>query len=780
MVDKIGSMARRRSLNGNDWTLNYRTEAVPPLPTSLPDTVDAGYKTLPATVPGCVELDLMRAGVLPDLYVGDNITEARSLEYGDWWYSTEFHLDESELERLALVFHGLDTFAEIYLNDVLVGTTDNMLIEHEFSIEKPARAGNNKLAIHLSSPLRRAEEFDYAAEYMQIEGSYESLWVRKAPHMFGWDIAPRIVSAGIYRAVELVQRPADRFRDFSLRTVSADAEYSTATLEFAFQLNNAPRGRDVSVRLTGIEPKSGARFDTNLKLGFLAGSVQIEVPDARLWYPRGYGEQPLYEIHAELLVDGVVSDEHRWRHGIRSVEVDWVPRPYPDGRFGISVNGEQVMILGTNWVPLDALHARDGERLARALELLDASHCNTVRCWGGNIYESDEFYDWCDEHGVLVWQDFALACARYPQEKTFQAMLEAEASSVIKRLRHHASLMLWSGSNENDDIYVDAGLEPDEDILTREVLPAAVHLHDPGRPYLLGSPSYPGELAHLGRLAPPEQHLWGDRAWFKDPFYSASTACFVSEIGFHGCPSVSSLSRFLPNLGDQIDPEDPTWRLHETTQSIQSPIKRTNRTQLMVDQANLLFGDKVGTQLDQFVPASQIAQAEAFKFVVENSRLNPRRTGVIWWNLLDCWPQTSDAVVDYYFEPKLAFQYLSRSQQPVCIAIDEADGWWHDVVLLVDGRHNGIVNYAVKSLRSQEIVLSGSADLSASQGNRKLGKVPRPQGAEDCYVIEWSIGSQHFSNHYLAGMPPYDLHTYLTEFLPTISAGAEGLTGLPQ
>lgn len=772
-MEPLGSMSIRRSLGGVGWHLDFNLNPPSPLPADPTQLRQQGYRQIPATVPGCVEIDLMSAGLLPDLYVGENIRSAWDLEEGDWWYSTTFEVDDIQADY-SLIFYGIDTFAQVFVNGSLVGETNNMFIEHELPLGDLVNQGSNTLVVHIASPLVRARQYEYPPLYAQVEGTLESLWVRKPAHMYGWDIAPRVVSAGFYRDIELVRRPLVRVKDFHLRTVAINHDLSTATLSFSYQANLPEEAHNVNLRLSATEPESGSCFSIQMPVGFAAGARTIEVENAQFWWPRGYGRQPLYSVVLELSVDGRVVDRHEWKYGVRTAEVDTVYEPFPDGRFRILVNAQQINVLGTNWVPLDALHSRDADRLPQALALLESSGCNMVRCWGGNVYESDAFYDWCDENGILVWQDFALACARYPQVELFQDIIRTEAHAVIRRLRRHASLTLWSGSNEDDDVYIDAGLDPNSDVITRKVLPESVNIYDPGRAYIVGSPAYSDVLVREGRLSPPEQHLWGERAWFKDPFYTSTNAMFVSEIGFHGSPSRSSLETFIPELRDTIDVEDPVWRLHETRQGQATQTRSLNRTQLMLDQTHLLFGSGAETSLDAFIPASQIAQAEALKFVVENSRLDDRRSGIIWWNLLDCWPQTSDSVVDYYMRPKLAFHFLKRAQRSISIIVDEADGWWHDVWLVSETRISSPVLYKVSGISSQEILLEGIAKPDCSKHRTLLGRVPRPLNGDECYLVEWEYDGQPFQSHYLCGTPPYDLDTYISVFLPKISAGSDG------
>ena len=243
-----------------------------------------------------------------------------------------------------------------------------------------------------------------------------------------------------------------------------------------------------------------------------------------------------------LLRRGEVVDSLSLRHGIRTVVLDRtsVTTEDGDGEFRFIVNGDPIFVLGTNWVPLDVYHARDLSRLASVLDLLDEIGCNMVRCWGGNVYESDAFFDWCDEHGVMVWQDFAMACAIYPQDSAFQEVLRTEVTAVARRLRQHPSLVLWAGDNECDQKHVRTGQgrDPNLNVLTRSVIPEVLRLEDPSRPYLPSSP-YIDDVGFLaGERFLPEDHLWGPRVDFKGDYYSGALCHFASEIGYLGAPSV--------------------------------------------------------------------------------------------------------------------------------------------------------------------------------------------------------------------------------------------------
>lgn len=765
MVARIGTTTRRQVLNGEQWELRFARRVDGPA-SQFPVDDDA-YTTIAATVPGSVELDLMREGLLSDPFLHDNLEEAWALDHGDWWYRTEFDVPADwDLGALHLVFAGLDTLATVYVNGILVGRTDNMMVEHELAVSGAARQGANELIVHLRSPLREAEQFDYPASLLQIWDSMESLWIRKPAHMYGWDISPRLVSAGIFRSVELVERARERVCDWYMTTTTLTDE--RADLEVHYELSFAPRGRDVQLRIDGIHAASGKAFSATAHPTFTSGRVLVHVNEPELWFPRSHGTPELYEVTLTLVVEDRETDRHATRWGLRQIGLDWNLEAGVDGRFRMLVNGTPVFVMGTNWVPLDAIHARDAERLPQALELLDASGCNAVRLWGGNLYESEAFFDWCDENGILVWQDFAFACARYPQDEPFLGAVKAEAESIIRRLRNHASLALWCGANETDDSFAEGGIDPWTDELTRSVLPKAVRTHDPRTPYIPCSPAHvPGST---DRSTDPEQHLWGDRAAYKETFYANTTAEFVSEIGYHGMPAVSSQRKFLPEVPNEQIPSDPVWRLHETTHR-KHPNWYYSRNELLINQARLhLTG--WDDDIENLTIASQITQAESMKFFIEQARLaRGKRWGLMWWNLIDPWPQISDAVVDYYFTKKLAFHYIRRSQQQVIMMASEAQGWSRDVRLANDRPSPATISWQIESALSDGVIDHGVVTLPAHT-DKTVSSLPlAAQG--DCYLFSWVAehnGNQiRGGNHYTEGAAPLDFDTYTSVYLPRIS-----------
>jgi len=743
-----------------DWQFAW-TEEAPPQATDAQALAAAGLPLRPCRVPGNLELDLQATGLIGDPFVGMNMARIRYLERAHVWYVRRFCLDERPEGRGELLFEGLDCCADIYLNGRLVGSGDNMLIPQVHDVDE-ALARENELLVHIRPPVQEARRYDYPPNVAAGRCNYDGLYIRKAPHMYGWDIMPRAVSAGIWRPVTLRFRPQEHLESAYLQTQAISPDGDWADLALHYRAHLQPQASDAyALRLRATCGDSS--FELVEPLLFEAGTGRLRVPAPRLWWPRNRGSQSLYACVVALEKNGAVIDTLKFRTGIRTVRLERtsVTDEEGDGEFCFWVNGERVFAMGSNWVPLDAYHSRDRERIPMALAMADDLGCNMLRCWGGNVYEDDLFYDTCDEMGILIWQDFAMACAAYPQDAAFRQRLAQEAQAVVRRLRHHPCIALWAGDNECDQAYTWAGrpLDPNDNVLTRQVLPDVLRAEDATRPYLPSSP-YVDSVAHArGHRYLPENHLWGPRDYFKSRYYTESLCHFASEIGYHGCPGPSSMRRFLSP--DKVWPyqDNEEWLLHAT-----SPVPGVNiydgRVELMANQVRELFG-QVPDDLNTFVAASQISQAEAFKFHIELFRTSKwRRTGILWWNLLDGWPQFSDAIVDYYGTQKLAYSFIKRAQQPLLVALREPLSWQQELVACNDTRQPLAVRYELRDVETGEVLLAGEA-IAKSDAVTVLGTIPYSQGAHRFYALSWRSEQGAGRSHYLAGNPPFDLSQYL-------------------
>jgi len=719
------------------------------------DEAKEKFQCIPAVVPGDVYLDLLKAGLIEDPFFGRNYLDLRKYEFYQWWYEREFNIPKELLgKKFRLIFYGIDTIGTIWLNGKLLGKTNNMFVEHSFDVTGLLKE-NNTLVVKIDSPILWAKEKSYEVINVSWEGRDEALWLRKAQHSFGWDIAPRIVSSGIWKEVELREIKDTEIEELYYATSKIEDNLAYLDVFFKFR-TNLKYFEEFLLRFTFTDRDNNKQV-FEFPVEFITGHINIILKDPLLWWPKGYGEPNLYEVRCELIHNGEILDEKTDRIGIRTVHLERTESAEEDGIFRFIINGIPVRLRGSNWVPLDAFHSRDKERTIPVLELFDDLGCNIIRCWGGGVYESDEFFDFCDKNGITVWQDFAMACARYPQEGAFQKEIEEEAKKVIKRLRNHPSLILWAGDNECDYAYNMENLLPSDNVLTRKVLPSICKRLDPYRPYLPSSPYISDTVARSkGKLTPPEQHLWGPRDYYKSRFYTENKASFISEIGYHGCPDLESLKKFLPQ--EYLWPFDNDyWKAH-SVEHWRTRRRSYNRNELMANQIKELFG-VIPEDINDFILASQITQAEAKKFFIERARLSDNIWGIIWWNVMDCWPQISDAIVDYYFSKKLAYYYIKRVQEPFCIMITEPESWYVKIVGVNDTLREKRGTYRAYDADTKEELSSRAFSISPYR-KKLLDKIRVSRGEQRLFIIEWEIDGKRFLNHYLLGNPPFDLVKY--------------------
>ena len=745
-----------------DWSFAFQIGPIETPYATAQDLAEAGFEVRPCRVPGNLELDLQASGLAPEPFYALNILDLMKYERAHAWYFRRFTAQARPGHNAQLILEGIDCYADVYLNGRKLGSTDNMLVEHVFDVDG-LLAGENELLVHIKPAVEQARQYEYPPLVGAIPNNYDSLYARKASHMYGWDIFPRAVSCGLWRPVRLRYLPRERIEDAFLATKSLTADHRWAELSLHFRL----RTQDAPPNLYELQIDGACgdgRFSKRHRVQFDAGLVKIGIDQPKLWWPKNRGEPNLYEVTISLFKNGQKVHQVRLHHGIRTIELLRSEVTHAgDGEFCFRINGEKVFILGSNWVPADAYHSRDAERIPRIMELADEVGCNMLRVWGGGVYEDNTFYDLCDRKGIMIWHDFAMACAVYPQDETFCRRFEQEAVKAVKRLRQHPSIVLWCGDNECDWSYgwFCEGKDPNSNILTRKVLPSVLQQYDAGRPYLPSSPYISPDAFKAGTDdSLPENHLWGPRNYYKSPYYLNSTCHFVSEIGYFGCPSPASMRKFLSP--EKVWPwqDNAEWNLH-STESVpwSSSAYGDRRVRQTADQVRELFGT-IPENLDEFSLGSQASQAEAKKFFIEFFRASKwRRTGIIWWNLMDGWPQISDAVVDYYFEKKLAWHCIQRSQQPVCLMFKEAPGWSQDLVAVNDTRQDVEVRYSVKDVETGQVLLEGRR-VAVADAVTTLGKVPYSAAAKRFYLIEWDGPAGKGRNHYLAGNPPFDVATY--------------------
>jgi beta-mannosidase len=705
-----------------------------------------------AEVPGCAQLDLSEQGYLPkDLYMGENILAAEKYETYEWWYERSFSFSD-EKKNVFLVFEGVDCIAEYFLNGVKIGESNNMFIRHEFKVDNLIKDGENTLTVHIKSAVLEADNMDYTVKMLSNSKNIEARHIRKAPHCYGWDIMPRLVTAGIWRDVRIEIRDNVYFSQTFFYTKSDDC-YFYYVLEF-----DREHFKDIEIELTGSCGEDSV-FYKRIPCSKKAGEIYFHIDNVKKWFPYGYGEPNVYDGTAKIYSEGNLVHQENISFGVRSVNLDRSdPSDNNKGQFRILINGVEILCKGSNWVPLDAIHSRDASRYNAALELTKDIGCNILRCWGGNVYEDHQFFDFCDRNGIMVWQDFAMACAAYPEDEDFKKNIEIEATSVIRKLRNHPSLIIWAGDNEVDSCT--SWFNPDNNTITRNILSKCVELNDIGRPYIPSSPYITEEMYRKGERSQVlgsklvEDHLWGPRDYFKGDFYKNNAARFVSETGYHGCPDIGSIKKFI--TPDNIWPytNNSEWTLHSSDQN-----GNDSRVMLMEKQVLQLFGE-VPQCPEEYVLASQISQAEAKKYFIERIRVGRHeKTGIIWWNLLDGWPQMSDAVVDYYFTKKLAYSYIKRSQAPFAICADEIKDWNLNLYACNDTLQVKNGHLIVREALSDKIVCEHDFTVQKNTST-VIASIPTYYSEQKILIFEWEADGERGFNHYLCGYPPISLSMY--------------------
>ncbi len=616
-------------------------------------------ETMPANVPGCVHLDLLAAGQIEDPFYRDRENELRWIGETDWTYSRSFTMPEAMLfeEVIRLRCEGLDTLATIRLNGKEIGRADNMYRTWEFDVKPALRPGENTLEIEFASPLsyiarRQAERtlFNVGDKRIQPEGRS---WIRKEPCNFGWDWGPVCITCGIWRPIRLVAFSIARLADVHIRQFHETGQVRlNVCVEAEFARGPVPAKARARLSFEGQEVASGeARLDGATTV------IALEVAQPKLWWPNGMGDQPLYDVTIELMDEGGHPlDAARRRIGLRRLEL--VRRKDAWGEsFHFEANGVAFFAKGANWIPADVF----APRLTRAVYerlLRDAAavHMNFIRVWGGGIYESDDFYDLCDELGLCVWQEFMFSCAAYPaHDEAFLDNIRHEAADNLKRIRHHPCIALYCGNNEiehchlvNDDGSGGRMTWVEYDRLFNELLPGLVAEHDPDRSYWPSSSHYPPDRRRPNEEDAGDAHLW--QVWHgRQPFewFRNSHHRFCSEFGFQSFPEPRTVHAYTEEEDRNI------------TSYIMEHHQRSGPGNALILHY-MLSWFRLPVGFENTLWLSQIQHGLAMKYAVEHWRLQqPRCMGALYWQINDCWPVASWASIDYFGRWK-ALHYMAR------------------------------------------------------------------------------------------------------------------------
>ncbi len=655
-------------LNDTDHKIKIQTETadncIRPIDTGWEFRSVGEEEWYPANVPGTNFTDLLNNQLIPDPFDRSNESELQWIESRNWEYRTSFMLDEiPETGKAELIFEGLDTYADVYLNGNLILEASNMFVPWKCEVAEHLVQGENKLYLLFRSPIDEVREkakavgFLYPAENDHSEENL-SVFTRKAPYQFGWDWGPRFVTSGIWRPVSLhiydqavigeihvMQALAPRVAKLNFETTIFSEIEEEALLEITC-LND-----DLDHQGTSV----------SLSIGQNQVNETVTIEDYKKWWPRGFGDPFLYEFRLDLIVNEQVISSRRQKIGLRTVETV-IEKDQLGQSFFFKVNGIPIYAKGANYIPQDSFVSRvSDEHYHTLFESAIAANMNILRVWGGGIYEKDLFYNLADEHGLLIWQDFMFACTMYPGDQDFLASVAQEARANIKRLRNHPSIIMWCGNNEIEMGWDSWGwpekfdykakdlkkLETDYQALFHELLPRLVNELDPGRYYLSSSPMNNWEDPDLFKYG--NHHYWGvwhGEAPFED--FKKSVPRFMSEFGFQSFPIQSSVQKYSL-------PED--WSIDSDVMKVHQKHPRGN--QLIATYTNRSYHKP--KDFESFLYLSQVVQAEGMRMGIEAQRRSkPFCMGTIYWQLNDCWPVASWSGIDYYGKWKALHYEVAR------------------------------------------------------------------------------------------------------------------------
>ncbi|MDR1756924.1 MAG: glycoside hydrolase family 2 protein [Culturomica sp.] len=687
-------------------------------------------KWLPATVPGTVHTDLLDNGIIEDPFYRMNEQEVQWIDKINWEYQTEFYAEGEipECERQQLVFYGLDTWADVFLNGEKIASADNMFRTWKIDVKGKLKPGVNTLNVRFYSPiakgLEQLEAYGLAIpadnDYSQYGGMGKvrvSVYMRKAPYHFGWDWGPRLVPSGIWRPITLEAWNDTRVEDVFIRQPEVTKQIARLEAEVSFRTENAG---EVEVDLL-----SENKLLATAKFPATAGTNRINLPfsirNPRLWWSNGLGAPHLYRFDIRLRRGREVIASYRQTTGIRSLKL--VREKEGKGEtFRFELNGAPVFAKGANSIPGDVFLPRMGRAgYEKMVQSAAEAHMNMIRVWGGGIYEDDYFFELCDRYGILVWQDFAFACAMYPGNPEFLENVKAEAIDNIIRLRNHPSLALWCGNNEVDVAwarwgwkkrYSEAEQQQISDAyvaLAHELLPELVSRYTDGDDYWPSSPmSGPEVDAHELRPATSgDNHYWG--VWFeKHRFedFEKNIGRFISEYGFQSFPEMGAIRKFT--LPEDYSIESEVMKHHQRSYIGNGLIREY-----------MGWYYKVPDDFEQFIYMGQVLQARGMKTAMQAHRRNmPYCMGSLLWQLNDCWPAASWSVIDCYQNRKAAWYAVREACKPF-IFVPRFAGNQLELWSVNDHRRTLPVTYRVeirdfagRVLRSREGSFRASANVS--------------------------------------------------------------------
>ncbi|KEF60400.1 uncharacterized protein A1O9_01960 [Exophiala aquamarina CBS 119918] len=671
--EKLATGWRWRLSNSNG---NANADAVPTLKNWSPTT----------TFPSVIQMELLAQGVVPNPSVGENERHIQWVSEADWEYSCSFQTPEG-VEKATftdLVFEGLDTFATVTLNDEEILKSDNMFVPYRRDIKlylKPA-GQHNTLAVVFESPLKVGTALEKQfGERISLVRDKRRNHIRKAQCHWGWDWGPIMMTAGPWMPIYLDIYDARVDNVYVVSNLTSN--HSNADLSIDIQ---AAGSSAMTAKVTVLDQdQQEVHRNVIVPLDEVQrGLAELSIPNPKLWWTNGLGAQHLYSVVVSLEDNsGSTLDNHTTRFGVRTIRV--IQRALEDApgkTFMFNINGHDIFAQGANWIPADVFIPNiSRERYYSWMKLAKYNHANMVRVWGGGIYETDDFFDACDELGILVWHDFAFACGDYPIHQAFLDNIKLEAEAQTIRLRNRASLAIWAGDNEDfliaDWLKVEYDYTdikgPFEDTkfpqrkIYLQLLPEICEKFSPNTQYWPSSPWGEGENSFDSTFG--DIHQWA--VWHADkPYqnYKDLSGRFVSEFGMHGYPIQRTVLAFAPEAKDRF-PQSRIMDCHNKDNGSKTRIARYLSENFRYDM-----------KFENFVYCSHLLQSEANSYALRDwkrkfgGKGREYCAGALIWQLNDIYPSTSWAYIDYYLRPKPAFYSIRRNFAPISVGSERTPG----------------------------------------------------------------------------------------------------------
>ncbi|MCH2196057.1 glycoside hydrolase family 2 protein [Kordia sp.] len=624
------------------------------------ETTDTNWNT--ASVPGNVYSDLLSHNKIPDPFLGSNELNVQWVPTKDWEYQTTFNLDEETLKKsnIELTFEGLDTYASIYLNDSLIGKTNNAFRTWKFDIKDLAKA-ENSLRIGFQKTSVHEEKETAKLEYLLNPGI--RVFTRKAQFQYGWDWGPIVNTSGIWKPIKITSWNNMKLDDVFFKQEELTDSIASLNVEYTISA-------DEDVKDATFEIKNGEAIHT-VKFPVYKGThtytTRFQIKNPNRWWTYNLGTPHLYELDVKLKQGNDLKAQKTVKVGLRTIEL--VRETDEKGEtFYFKLNGIPVFMKGANYIPQHSMQDKVTDaHYEKLLNDVKDANMNMLRVWGGGIYENDIFYKLCDEKGILVWQDFMFACAMYPGDKAFLDNVQQEAIDQVSRLRNYASIALWCGNNENNEAWHRWGWQADKTEAQRKaiwdsylavfdrILPETVAKYHPSISYWESSPSYGrGDERFQFEGDAHDWGVWHDALPFER--FEQKVPRFMSEFGFQSFPSYEAIRAFTGE--DSISINHDSYITHQ---------KHPRGFKLIREYMERDY--PVPTAGDDYVYMSQLTQAKGITMGMEaERRAMPYCMGSLYWQLNDCWPVVSWSSIDFMGNWKALHYKAKKSFEDVLIS----------------------------------------------------------------------------------------------------------------